>query len=179
MKKLISLVLLALMFLLPIASSAISSKDILVAKSYLKFIKQKPQGSYIKYLKLGLKSKTNLIRGLSSIILYKHFGNIYLPDLKRSFTLKKHADYQRNKRVLADIKNLQKILLKAKTSLKYLNKTILMQLGLFYHFRQKNIWLKTSTGEKLSLASFYRTSAFQMLIGNKFNSENLFKYIDK
>jgi len=99
MKNFISFVFLTALLVSPNYSLALSSKDILVSKSYLKFVNQKPQSSYIKYVRSGLNSKTDIIKGLATLILYKHFGNKYFRFLTKNFSLnKKHVNFQRNQR---------------------------------------------------------------------------------
>lgn len=175
--------LLSLIFCFFIASNCmatrLSKKDALIGNRLLSFVKSKPVSKNFVFCQLALKSKTELIRGIAALVLFKHYGKSYNSFIDEHFTLnKKKIKFDRAKRHLIKMNHLDEILNSETKSFNNFYDYRLKPFALFFYFRQKNTWVVGAHGEKLSLAKFYRTSIFRRVLGKELCNSDFIKSID-
>ncbi|GAB4268324.1 MAG: hypothetical protein Kow0029_03610 [Candidatus Rifleibacteriota bacterium] len=145
---------------------ALEAKEVLFVNSISRFFDTKPEGTSLKQLEEALRSENPCIKGIGAAILYKHFGKPFRRVFFSAFTLKPDiGNYQIEKRKFVKIENVDKILEGFAPALSRLKDERARRIFLFFHFRQIDLWLIGQSGEKLSLAVFYRISALDSLFG--------------
>lgn len=141
-------------------------KEVLFLNSIGRFLDAKPEGQSMKMLEKALLSKNPLLKGVGSLILYRHFGRQFKRVFQTSFTLNGKVDaYQREERKFVRLENVNKILESLEPALARLDDDRLRRLFLFFHFRHIDLCLIGRSGEQLSLAVFYRISSLDSVFG--------------
>ncbi len=154
-------------------------KEVLFLNSISRFLDSKPEGQPMKLLEKALVSKNPLVKGLGSLILYRHFGRQFKRIFQTSFTLNSKIDaYRREERKFIKLENVNKILENLEPALTRLNDDRLRRLFLFFHFRHIDLWLVGRSGEQLSLAIFYRISSLDSVFGPGVDVRQLADLID-
>lgn len=144
----------------------LEAKDVLLINSISRFIDLKPEGKAIKSLEMALKSENPCVKGLGALILYKHFGRQFSRVFLTSFTLNTKVDnFDRQERKLMMMEGVNQVLADLETSLVRIFDDRVRRIFLFYHFRHIDLWLVGQSGEKLSLAVFYRISSLDSVFG--------------
>lgn len=169
MKNLIRFVIiLALLFFAVNPSEALSldAKEVLFLNSIGRFLDAKPEGQAMKQLEQALRSKNPFVKGVGALILYRHFGRQFKRVFKTSFTTNPRVDeFIKEERKFVRLGNVNKILEDLEPALTRLKDDRLRRLFLFFHFRHIDLWLIGQSGEKLSLAVFYRISSLDSVFG--------------
>lgn len=169
MKKLIKLVLFLLCVFAPVQNAfavTLTPTEVLYLNSIGRFIDTKPEGSSIKQLERALKSSNLCVKGIGSLILYKHYGRAFRRVFLTSFTLNQEiGKFARKDRKYIKLENVNKILEAFAESLSRLKDERIRRLFLFFHFRSIDLWLVGKSGEKLSMAVFYRISSLESVFG--------------
>jgi hypothetical protein len=183
MKKSINILLLVLFFS-AVANTgmalSLSAIEMLTMNNISRYLDLKPEGQSLRDLEHALQSENPALKGLASIILYKHHGRRFKALLLRNFTLNREIDaYAQDRPVMVRLGNLDRLLASFSEALKPIRDERLQRLFLFFHLRQKNVWMQGDTGERLSLAVFYRIGTFEMILGERFDPIRLAAAADK
>lgn len=169
MKNSIKTVLLfGLLFLLPSPVSALGldAKEVLLLNSISRFLEIKPEGQAMKPLEQTLRSKNPCVKGVGALILYRHYGRQFKRVFQNAFTLNQNIDaFEVSERKFVKLENVKKILTGIEPSLTKLKDDRLRRLFMFFHFRHLDLWLIGKSGEKLSMAVFYRIAALESVFG--------------
>ncbi len=178
MKKLIEkvLVIFLVLLLFPAVLPAVSLTEVetRLMNDISQYIDIKPEGQALRFFEHAIKSDSAPLKGLAAIILDKHYQRRFHGLFLRNFTLNPAVEpFERDKKVLVKLENTNRLLAAYEGSLKGLRDERVRQLFLFYHFRHKNVWLLGTGGEELSLASFYRITVFNRILGESIDSIGL------
>lgn len=169
MKKIVSFLLLLLVLPATLVAGSfvqVDQADVMLINSIARFIDMPPEGLGLTRLEQSLENTSPVIRGLAAIILFKHHKNTYIQPFLKAFTLNERLDdYHREGRTLIRLELLNKVMQPLEGLLLEISDERVRRLLLFYHFRHKNLWLVGGSGEKLSLALFYRISTFASILG--------------
>jgi len=116
----------------------------------------------------AMQSENPALRGLAALILFRHYGESFRGQLLRNFTLNPAVDrFVAEKKVLVKIENVDRLLAGYSGLLARFKDERARRLFLFYHFREKQVYMLGESGEKLSLAAFYRIGLFEQSIGRR------------
>jgi hypothetical protein len=144
------------------------------------YLDEKPQPKVTEILELFLNHENPAVRGLVSIILFKHFGKGYRAAFLDSFTLNaKIHKFKQKKHTLVKLKHIQVVLESLKEPLTKIEDERVRKMFLFFHFRHINLWLEGAAKEKVSMPVFYRISALKAILLDQQNIIELARQADK
>lgn len=185
MKKSIKTVLIlqfvfTLFFAISAYALALQPDQVLLMNSMARYFDARPEGPALRELQAAIKSENPALRGLAAIVLYKHFGKRFQALLLRNFTLNLEIDqFKQEKSVLVKLNDVNKLLDSFSSAVNQLKDERVQRLFLFFHLRQKNVWLLSQSAERLSLAVFYRIGTFDGILGEKLDPIRLAALADK
>jgi len=152
----------------PIMALALSEHEVRMINGLCSFLDNKPEGAALRSIETAMKSENPALRGLAALILFRHYGESFRGQLLRNFTLNPAVDrFVAEKKVLVKIENVDRLLAGYSGLLARFKDERARRLFLFYHFREKQVYMLGESGEKLSLAAFYRIGLFEQSIGGR------------
>jgi hypothetical protein len=183
MKNLFKIVVCLAVFVLSspcLFSLTLEADELLYLNSISRFIDNKPEGTAVKRLQKSLKSDNPCVKGVGALILFKHFGRPFKRVFKNSFTLNQDIDeFTTEERKFIRLANVNYILEQFSEPLGRITDERVRRIFMFFHFRSIDLWLLGASGEKLSMAVFYRISALAAAFGPKVDSIALAASTDK
>jgi len=158
----------------PAFSLALNREEVALMNELKVYFDQKPEGNTIRVLQQSLKHANPAVRGLVSLIFYKHFGRRFRNLVLRNFTCNREIDdFEQAEKIMIRLEHAGKLLEAILKKSDSFSDDRLQKIFLFYHLRQKNVWLRGRDGEALSLAVFYRIAVFEQLLDSKHDSIRL------
>lgn len=152
----------------PAFSISLSGEEVVLMNELKVYLDQRPEGNSIRLLQQSLKHKNPAVKGLVSLILYKHFGRKFRNLVLRNFTCNLEVDkFEQAERKLIRLEHVNKLLEAIQSNSKSFLDERLQKIFLFFHLRQKNVWLRGTSGEILSLAVFYRIAVFDHVFDSR------------
>lgn len=165
---------------LPAFSISLTGNDVKLLEKLKPYLDVKPEGAAIRELETALKNENPAVRGLVSLILYKNFGRRFRNLVLRNFTVNQEVErFEQSEIKLVRLEDVNKLLAAVLKNSSHFSDERLQKLFLFYHLRQKNVWLRSKNGEDLSMAIFYRIAVFDQLLTSKFDPIKLAAMADK
>ncbi len=144
----------------------LSESEVQMMNRISAYLDTRPEGPALRLIETAMKSRNPALRGMTALILFRHYGKDFRSLLLRNFTLNQAVDpFAAEKKVLVKIENVERLLGGYQTMLAKFRDERLRQLFLFYHFRQKQVYMLGASDEKLSLAAFYRIGLFEQTLG--------------
>lgn len=152
----------------PAFAISLSREEVVLMNELRAFLDQKPEGNSIRVLQQSLKHENPAVRGLVSLILFKNFGRKFRNLVLRNFTCNIEVDqFEQAERKLIRLEHVNKLLEAIQSNSGGFSDERLQKIFLFFHLRQKNVWLRGSSGEILSLAVFYRIAVFDQILESR------------
>ncbi len=161
-------------------SLTLEADELHYLNSISRFIDVKPEGDAVKRLQKSLESDNPCIKGVGALILFKHFGRPFKRVFKNSFTLNQNIDkFKTEERKFILLANVNRVLEQFSGPLSRITDQRVRRIFMFFHFRSIDLWLLGASGEKLSMAVFYRISALDSVFGPRVDSIALAASTDK
>jgi len=148
------------------AAVTLSEPEVRMMNRISAYLDIKPEGQSLRQVETAMKSRNPVLRGMAALILFRHYGESFRGQLLRNFTLNQAVNhFAAEKKVLVKIENVERLLGGYHDLLTRFTDERARQLFLFYHFREKQVYMLGASDEKLSLAAFYRIGLFEQALG--------------
>lgn len=162
-----------------LASLRLDQSQVKLLNSLSRFIDTEPEGRALSMLEKCLESDNSVVKGLASIILYKHFPLQYEDNFLYKFTLNRSLNNFRSKEeVLVKMPDLPHLLKGLNEYTRRFKDDRVARLYLFYFFRHENVKIVGISREKFSLAVFYRASTLDCFLTDVDDLFGLLNYLD-
>jgi len=174
------LVNMLLIFSSPAVALTLSEREVRLMNGICGYLDHKPEGPALRPIEIAMKSSNPALRGLAALILFRHYGDTFRAQLLRNFTLNQSVErFAVEKKTLVKIENIERLLANYQVMLEKFKDERARQLFLFYHFRQKQVYMLGASDERLSLAAFYRVGIFEQILGTRYNAIALASAADR